>query len=137
MALTLTYKIDGLKIKDHVNNDGETLSNAVFQTYWTLTGVDENGNEAEFKGALPLSPDDVPASAFTAFDELTEADVIGWIEAFYEENLDFKQNMLDELQKQIDSLAETEVGSTGLPWYTPPEDVEVEGDEDADPAAVE
>lgn len=121
---SLTYKITGLKIKDVINDDGETLNDAVFQTYWTLTGVDENGNEAEFRGALPLSADSVPASAFTAFSDVTEEQVIGWIENFYAENQDFYNNMIAELQKQIDRMSETELSSTQLPWFNPQEIVE-------------
>ena len=121
---SLTYKITGLKLKDVINDEGETLNDAVFQTYWTLTGVDENGNEAEFRGALPLSAASVPASAFTAFSEVTEEQVIGWIQDFYDENQDFYNNMLDELQKQVDAMSETELSSTQLPWYTPPEDAD-------------
>ena len=121
---SLTYKITGLKLKDVINDDGETLNDAVFQTYWTLTGVDENGNEAEFRGALPLSADSVPASAFTAFSDVTEAQVIGWIEDFYAENQDFYNNMIAELQKQIDRMSETELSSTQLPWFEPEEIVE-------------
>jgi hypothetical protein len=121
---SLTYKITGLKLKDVINDDGETLNDAVFQTYWTLTGVDENGNEAEFRGALPLSADSVPASAFTAFSDVTEAQVIGWIEDFYDENQDFYNNMIAELQKQIDRMSETELSSTQLPWFNPEEIVE-------------
>lgn len=122
MAWDLTYTITGLKIKDVVNDDGETLPSAVFQTYWTLTGVDENDNEAEFRGALPLDASQVPASAFTNFSDVTEAMVVGWIEDFYEANPDFKANMIAELDKQVDKLAETELGATELPWYTPPTD---------------
>lgn len=121
---SLTYKITGLKLKDVINDDGETLNDAVFQTYWTLTGVDENGNEAEFRGALPLSADSVPASAFTAFSDVTEEQVIGWIENFYAENQDFYNNMIAELQKQIDRMSETELSSTQLPWFNPQEIVE-------------
>jgi hypothetical protein len=121
---SLTYKITGLKLKDVINDDGETLNDAVFQTYWTLTGVDENGNEAEFRGALPLSADSVPASAFTAFSDVTEAQVIGWIEDFYDENQDFYNNMIAELQKQVDRMSETELSSTQLPWFNPEEIVE-------------
>ena len=121
---SLTYKITGLKLKDVINDDGETLNDAVFQTYWTLTGVDENGNEAEFRGALPLSADHVPASAFTAFADVTEEQVIGWIENFYDENQDFYNNMIGELQKQIDRMSETELSANQLPWFTPDEIVE-------------
>ena len=44
MALTLAYSVTGIKVKDEVNADGVTLENAVCQTYWKLTGTDENGN---------------------------------------------------------------------------------------------
>jgi hypothetical protein len=40
MAFTYTYTVRNLKVKDEVNADGDTLSNAVVQTYWDITGTD-------------------------------------------------------------------------------------------------
>lgn len=41
--MTYTWKVTGMKVKDQVNEEGITLSNAVVQTYWTKTATTEIG----------------------------------------------------------------------------------------------
>ena len=50
MALTYKYEVTSLKVKDEVSGN-TTYNNTVVQTYWKLTGTDENGNEGTFSGA--------------------------------------------------------------------------------------
>ena len=71
MALTYTWSVTSLKVRDEVNADGETLSNSVVQTYWKCTGTDENGNSGTFSGATPFTAANVPAGSFIAFAYLT------------------------------------------------------------------
>ena len=44
MSLTYTWKVTGIKTRDEVNEQGETLQNAVVQTYWQKIGTDADGN---------------------------------------------------------------------------------------------
>ena len=113
MALTLSYSVTSLKVKDEVNADGETLRNAVCQTYWKVTGTDANENTAEWSGATPFSAATVSAGSFVAFEDLQESEVVGWIEAVVEGDATYKQHILEQLQRTLDQDIRTE---PTLPW---------------------
>jgi hypothetical protein len=118
MNLTYTWKVTGIKTRDEVNAEGETLQNAVVQTYWQKIGIDAEGNEGTFSGATPFTAKDVPSGEFVPLAELTEETVIGWIQDVvvggYEEHVN------GMIQKQIDDKTITDVK---LPWA--PEEPEV------------
>lgn len=142
MALTLTYTVTNLKVKDEVNADGVTLPNAVCQTYWKVTGTDGNGNTGEFSGATPFSAATVSEGNFVAFADLQEEDVISWITAVVDADPGYKAHIEEQCQRHIDeSLTRDPEG--GMPWapdVTPdPEAVAAEGAavDAADPDAPE
>ena len=116
MSLTYTWKVTGIKTRDEVNELGETLQNAVVQTYWQKIGTDADGNEGTFSGATPFTAANVPAGEFVPLAELTEETVIGWIQDVvvggYEEHVN------SMIQKQIDDKTITDVA---LPWAPEPE----------------
>lgn len=116
MAFTYTYAVERLKVKDEVNTDGVTLRNAVCNTYWTITGVDENDNTATWSGATPFTAAEVGEDDFTDFADLTEAEVIGWIRNVVENDASYMAHINEQLQKQIDQELEDEISSDGLPW---------------------
>lgn len=129
MALTLTYSVTSLKVKDEVNAEGATLQNAVVQTYWKVVGADADGNEGEFQGATPFTAANVPTGSFKAFEDLVEADVLAWITNVVDTDAGYKEHILEMIQKQIDQDIAQE---TAMPWaedVTPPlpEDVANEG----------
>lgn len=71
---TYHFKINA--VDAHVSQDG--LDNVIYNVHWSYIGEDENGNVATQIGVqhVPyVDPDN-----FTAFDKLTQADVISWIE---------------------------------------------------------
>ena len=113
MALTLAYSVTGLKVKDEVNSEGITLSNAVCQTYWKVTGTDDNDNVAEWSGATPFTAANVPAADFTSFENLEEATVVGWIQAVVEADATYKAHIIGQLQRNLDEQVTTE---PSLPW---------------------
>ena len=113
MAVTYTWKVTSVKTKTEGSNQ-----NAVVQTYWTKTGVDEDGHEGTFSGATPFTTTTMPeGSTFIPFDQLTEEIVIDWIKAVvvggYEENVNA------QIQKQIDEK-HNPVVEAALPWAPPP-----------------
>jgi hypothetical protein len=116
MSLTYSWKVTGIKIRDEVNAEGVTLPQAVCQTYWQKTGTDEHGNTGTFTGATPFTAADVPAGEFVAFDQLTEAVVIGWIQSVVVGS--YEQHVNGMIQRQIDDKAITE---STLPWAPAPE----------------
>jgi hypothetical protein len=111
MSLTYTWKVTGIKTRDEVNAEGETLQNAVVQTYWQKIGTDAEGNEGTFSGATPFTAKDVPSGEFVPLADLTEETVIGWIQSIvvggYEEHVN------GMIQKQIDDKTITDAK---LPW---------------------
>ena len=116
MSLTYTWAISSLKIKDEVNVDGDTLPKAVCQTYWKCTGTDSEGRTGEFSGATPFSAANVPAGSFSAFESLTEEDVIGWVKNIVESDPGYKAHIDGMIMKQIDAVIEEEVDESSLPW---------------------
>ena len=112
--MNYTWKVTGIKIKDEINAEGVTLPSAICQTYWEKRGVDANGNEGMFAGATPFTASDVPEGEFTPFDQLTENQVLGWIQAVVVG--DYEKHVNGQIQKQIDAKAVTE---PPLPWAEP------------------
>jgi hypothetical protein len=116
--INYTWKITSLKVKDEGLH-----KNAVVQTYWQKTGIDEEGNEGTFSGATPFTSNEVPDGEFISFDELTEETVIGWIQSVvvdsYEEHVNSKIN--EEIQAKANPVTEAK-----LPWVTEEEEEEQE-----------
>jgi len=56
-------------------------TDVIFNVHWRLNGVDdtEDKNVGDSYGVVSLDTEDL--STFTAFADITEADVIGWVEA--------------------------------------------------------
>lgn len=113
MALTLEYTVTSLKVKDEVNSEGATLTNAVCQTFWKVVGTDTNGNTGEFSGATPFTAASVSQENFTNFADLTEATVIGWIQAVVDGDAGYKAHIEEQIEKQIDADIAEEVS---MPW---------------------
>jgi hypothetical protein len=115
MALTYQYKVTGLKVRNETIAN-TTVENAVVQTYWTLTGTDENGNEGTFSGATPFTADPTDSSGpFIPFDQLTEQDVIAWISDVVETNPGYKDHINAQITKQIDEKI-SPITEPSLPW---------------------
>ena len=110
MSLTYTWKLTGLK-----KQSGDGVTDAVVQTYWTCTGEHSTGFEGTFSGATPFDLNTIDPDNFTPFDQLTEAQVLGWVEtaaASYQDHID------EQINKQIalQILPETEVNEGDFPW---------------------
>jgi hypothetical protein len=117
MALTLSWEVTGVKTKNETNTDGDTLNDAVVQTYWKCTGTDDDGNEGSFSGATPFSAANVPTGSFVAFADLTEATVLGWIQAVVVGG--YMDHVQAQIQKQID---EATIQEPALPWASAEEE---------------
>lgn len=106
-----TWTVTGLKTKNEVLGDGVVLPDAVCQTYWKVTGVDENGNEGSFSGATPFSAANLTADQFQQFDTLTEEIVLGWIKNIVVG--DYWEHVQGRIQHQIDEKA---ISDANMPW---------------------
>lgn len=143
MSLTMSYKVTGLKVRDQVNSDGDSLTDAVVQTYWEATGVDANGNEGKFPGATPFTAEQVPAGEFTAFADLTEEIVLGWITDYIDSMPGYMDSIQERIIKGIEDTTKV-VQEKAMPWDpdapsleapVPEEPVEDAVDPAADPDA--
>lgn len=117
MALTYTWSLKSIK-----KSDISELQGIIVQTTWTCTGTDEDGNEGVFNGATPFNPADVDAENFTAYEDLTEAQVLEWIKGVvvgaYKEHVD------GQITKQIEAKKNPveEVAEGAFPWSPPVEE---------------
>jgi hypothetical protein len=121
MSLTYTWKVTGIKTRDEVNDEGETLQNAVVQTYWQKIGTDTDGNEGTFSGATPFTAKDVPAGEFVPLAELTEETVIDWIKSVVVGS--YEEHVNSMIQQQIDDKTITDAKLPWAPEEPSPEEV--------------
>jgi hypothetical protein len=118
MALTYEWKIKSLKKQD---DPSVQLNDIIVQTYWECTGKDADGNSGTFHGATPFEPDQIDPTGFTSYENLTESQVLGWIQDVVNNNAGYKAHIEDQIQKQIDAALRPKVEVTGdqLPWAAP------------------
>ena len=118
MTLTYTWAIKSLKKQDDPSLE---LNDIIVQTYWECTGADEDGNSGTFHGATPFEPDQIDPDQFTSYENLTEAQVLGWIQDLVNGNPGYKAHIDEQIQKQIDAILipQTEVNGDQLPWAEP------------------
>lgn len=118
MALTYTWKIMSLKKQDDPSLE---LNDIIVQTYWECTGTDDDGNSGTFTGATPFEPDQIDPDTFTSYEDLTESQVIGWIQDVVNANPSYKIHIDEHIQKQIDAILHpiVEVNQNSLPWADP------------------
>jgi hypothetical protein len=110
MTITYTWKVTGLKVKDE-----ESLTNVVYQTYWKKIGTDEDGTVGEFSGATPFPAATVNPDNFTPFSELTEEQVLSWIQPIVTGG--YEEHVNQQIQKAIDNKKNPGVDKP-LPWST-------------------
>lgn len=115
MALTYTWKIKSLK---RASNPLVDLDGIIVQTYWDCVGTDADGNSGTFSGATPFDPEQVDPTNFTAYEDLTEAMVLEWIQNEVNSKPAYKDHIAGQIQKQIDAIIRPllEVDPTALPW---------------------
>ena len=107
--MNYTWKITSIKGMDLPGQPS-----AIIQTHWTKTGVDADGNEGVFSGATPFSPESIDPETFIPYEQLTEATVLGWIQAVVVGS--YEEHVNAQIQKQIDSKKVTD---KPLPWAPP------------------
>jgi hypothetical protein len=108
------------KIKSLVKQNTNDLDNVIVGTRWTVTGTNEDGITGEFQGATPLELISVDTDNFTPFEELTESQVIGWIQAKVSGSAptSYWDHISDRINKQIEEKANVKINveETELPW---------------------
>jgi len=114
MAINTTWSVGNLT---RVDADG-----GVIQAVWSLVATsDGEGGETATEGGKNRFTYDASASDYIAYDDLTEADVLGWIweankegdETAEEYKARIEAERTAKVQAQIDRKA---TQATGVPW---------------------
>lgn len=103
-AITYTWGIANLEVVP--SEDG--LSNVVKNIHWTLSATDGQFTASGYgsAGTGAVDPD-----AFTPYEELTQADVIGWLEQLLEVD-----QLRTSLANQIADQQNPPIITPPLPW---------------------
>ncbi len=104
MAITYTFKVTQLEVAPSL--DGK--SDVVTRVRYNYTGVDEKGNEGTFAGATPMP---APSGSFVAFNSLTEANIVSWLDAVAD-----KSHMQEKIQEQINAKKTPLFVEKPMPW---------------------
>lgn len=107
MAVTNTWTVTAMDC--YPQADGET--DVVFNVHWTLTGTDGTYTGSVY-GSQGVSLD--PAAPFIPYADLTEAQVIGWVQDAMgaEQVAAYEANVATQIENQINPP----VVSPPLPW---------------------
>jgi hypothetical protein len=118
MALTYVWALKSLK-----KSDVDNLTGVIVQTTWTCTGTDEDGFDGVFNGATPFDPAQVDPNNYTEYEDLTEAQILGWIEGVVVGS--YKEHVDAQIMKQINAkkVPVVEVDEGQFPWSPPTEPV--------------
>ena len=113
MSLTYTWALTALKKQSDAQ-----VTDAVVQTYWTKTGTDADGDSGTFSGATPFDLTTIDPDNFTPYDQLTEAQVLGWIQDTVAANSSYSEHIDEQIAGQIALIKqpETEVDEGSFPW---------------------
>lgn len=107
--MTITYTWSVVQMDAYPEADGHT--EVVFTVHWTLTGTD-GAYTGSVYGSQGVSLD--PDAPFTPYADLTEAQVIGWVQdAMGEEQVAaYDANVAQQIENQINPPVVT----PPLPW---------------------
>jgi len=114
--MNYTWKLKGLR-----KTNTQSVNNAIVQTYWEKTGVDENGNDGTFVGATPFDLSTIDPDNFISYEDLTEEIILGWIESVASS---YEDHINEQIQRQINIKASSivevtdslEDGKENFPW---------------------
>ena len=101
----MTYTWNNKTVDTYPTLEGNT--DVIFNVHWRLTGQDEDGNVGSAYGTQSLETSDL--SNFTAFADITEEDINGWVEtALGEEKVTGLKASIDaQISEQINPTVVT------------------------------
>ena len=101
----MTYTWNNKTVDTYPSLEGKT--DVIFNVHWRLTGQDEDGNVGSSYGTQSLETSDL--SNFTAFADITEEDINGWVEtALGEEKVTGLKTSIDaQIAEQINPTVVT------------------------------
>ena len=114
MSATFNWVVNSMQCLPQ--KDGQT--DVVFQVFWTCEGAESSGGKdyfASYSGStsVPFSG----GGSFTPYDQLTQAQVIGWVQDAL--GVDGVNGVQSSVQTQINNQINPPVVSLPLPWAAP------------------
>lgn len=101
----MTYTWNNKTVDTYPNLDGN--ADVIFKVHWRLTGEDADGNVGSTYGTIGLDTSDL--TDFTAFADITEDMINGWVEAAMgEEEVQAKKDAIDaQIEEKINPTVVT------------------------------
>jgi len=121
MAMTYEWKLTGLT-KSNPTQLG--LENVIIGTRWQVTGTDDDGNTGVFSGATPLDLESVDPDNFTPYSDLTETQVLEWIQGIVSGSTpsNYWGHISERIEEQISQTRDQITSVDGdFPWAPAPE----------------
>jgi hypothetical protein len=115
MGYTYEWSVTGIK-----KATSDNINDAIIGTRWKVVCTDEDGNTGEFSGATPFDLNTIDSGSFTPYQDLTEAQVLGWIKSVVSgsSSSNYWDHIQGQMNKEINKskLSQVEVTSVDLPW---------------------
>jgi hypothetical protein len=110
--MTITYTWSVTQMDAYPEADGE--KDVVFTVHWTLSGTDGTYNSSVY-GTAGVTVN--PAEPFTPYADLTETQVVGWVQESLGPTIvaSFEANITTQIANQINPPVVT----PPLPWAAP------------------
>lgn len=108
MTITYTWRISEIECAP---TQGD-LSNVATTVHWRLDGTDGNHYSGVYGATALESPS---AENFTAFESLTEEQVLSWLESALGSNV---AALKEKIENEINALANPRVISKTPPWIS-------------------
>ena len=101
----MTYTWNNKTVDTYPNLDGN--ADVIFNVHWRLTGEDADGNVGSTYGTIGLDTSDL--TDFTAFADITEDMINGWVEAAMgSEEVQAKKDAIDaQIEEKINPTVVT------------------------------
>ena len=102
MAINYTWDCKTVDVKTIDGNE-----DTVFNVHWRLTGEDDANNSSTVYGTKELDTSDL--SSFTAFADLTNDQITGWVESALGEDrvTEIKANISNQIAELVTPTQET------------------------------
>jgi hypothetical protein len=123
MAISYSWQVNQLTKKTEQGTD-----NVIVHCRWELTGTEEStGTTGTFSGATPLEYDSSNSASFIAYEDLTESDVVSWLQSIVVGS--YWDHVVERIEEQINLVDDPreDVQTDSLPWAPPASGSEASG----------
>lgn len=111
--MTISYS---LTINNVATSSNDNFTDAVLEVLWARTGTcSETSRTGQTNGTTKLQMPSSDFTGFTAFSDLTEAQVIAWVEADINSDAEKLYDLNQDIQREID-LTDIPQHAMSLPW---------------------